>query len=127
MERGRPGRSSSCSPWRPCSRKRFRHLPTELTERSTFWAMALLAWPSAAASTILARVTRPCGSERETAKAWSCSCSYEESVSIALGRPAGIGNPPFFDHGGYHRTDNYASYLWDITLAELDELPACGR
>ena len=67
--RGRPGRSSSCSPSKPRSRKRLRHLPTvgRLSPRRR--AMEALDSPWAPARTICARRTTPCGSERDWARA----------------------------------------------------------
>jgi hypothetical protein len=53
---GRPPRGRSSSPARPCSNNRLRHLETILRRVSSRKAISSLSNPSAAMSTILARI-----------------------------------------------------------------------
>ena len=111
-ERGRPGRNSSCSPRNPCLRKRWRHMETDCWLRSSLSAMALFAIPSAAKSTRRARITNPCGNERDLATAFNCNRSSSASTSGAFGRPVTMG---FLQHNRmiprYMRLLTYSSYL----------------
>jgi hypothetical protein len=54
--RGRPGRAASRSPLNRSTTNRLRHLRAVSTPTPTVRAIAAFAWPSAAASTIRARI-----------------------------------------------------------------------
>jgi hypothetical protein len=60
IDRGLPGRGSSCNPSRPQRAKRPRHLPTVDLLQPSRAAISLLCSPSAAASTIRQRSASAC-------------------------------------------------------------------
>jgi hypothetical protein len=60
IERGSPGRGSSCSPSRPRRAKRPLHLPTVVALQPKRAALSLLRSPAAAASTIRQRNANAC-------------------------------------------------------------------
>jgi hypothetical protein len=60
IERGFPGRGSSCKPSRPRRANRPRHLPTVLALQSNSAAISVLDRPSAAAKTIRQRNASAC-------------------------------------------------------------------
>ena len=72
IERGRPGRNSSWRPCRPSWRSRWRQEPTVGIDKRNRRAISVLLTPSAARMTIWARWTRPCGRDRDEARAFNC-------------------------------------------------------
>ena len=86
--RGRPGRSSSCSPVTPCCRYRRRQKLTSATLVPIWAAICVLRMPPADNSTIRARRTMPFGSARDWAMPRSCSFSFSDSTSGFFGRPS---------------------------------------
>ncbi len=91
IDRGAPGRSSSCRPVSLFFRKRWRHFPTVARVTPTAAATASLGQPSAASRTISARRTNPCGRLRELAIDSNCSRSDSVKSNGANGRPITIG------------------------------------
>ena len=91
IDRGAPGRSSSCKPLSPRSRKRWRHLPTVTRDTPTAPPMASWGQPSAAKRMISARRTNPCGRLRDWAIDCNCSRSDALSSNGVNGRPIAIG------------------------------------
>jgi hypothetical protein len=94
IERGLPGRNSSCKPSMRRATKRRRHLPTVASVVPTRRATALLVAPVAHARTMLARRTSAAGSERDRAIDCNCACSSSLSASSAFGRPIAIEASP---------------------------------
>ncbi len=87
IDRGRPGRSSSCNPGSPWFKNRFRHRQTDCWLKLSLSAIPELDTPLAAIRTSRARVTSPCGKLREWASEINCARSCSESMMGCLGRP----------------------------------------
>ena len=79
IERGLPGRGSSCSPSKPRRANRPRHLPTVEPVQPNSAAISVLDRPSAAASTIRQRNANACelfgrrAHRSSTSRSWSLS------------------------------------------------------
>src|SRR3989338_4008188 len=97
IERGRPGRHSSCNPLIPWTRKRRRHLPTVASVHRKRPAIERFVKPCALSRMIRTRVTNPCGRERELARLSNCArCSGVNTRS-------GLGLPSFMDTSIVHQ------------------------
>ena len=88
IERGLPGRNSSCKPSMRRSTKRRRHLPTVAWVVPKRCATALLVAPAAHARTMLARRTSAAGSDRDRAIDCNCACSSSLNTSSASVDPS---------------------------------------
>ena len=84
---GRPGRGSSASLSKRCSRKRERHLPTVGRLTPSRAATTVFASPLAHSNTIRERNAKACDDLRRRAQRTSCSRSSSESTNSAFGRP----------------------------------------
>ena len=113
--RGAPGRGSSVSPSRRCSRKRERHLPTVTRVAWRCSATAEFDHPSAASRTIRARLARPWAVLRRRAHPWSTSRSSSVTSSSLSLRPCGMATSFIIEDA---RTRNMFIYLWRRTLAD---------
>ena len=71
---------------------RRRHVPTVSRDTFKASAIAMLLAPSTDISTICARRTRACGSERERVITTSWSRSESDNASATFGRPRGMGS-----------------------------------
>ena len=92
MVRGRPDRYSSDRPTSPRSTKRRRHLVTEAGVQPTRWATSWLDRPSAAPSTIRARIASPAavvGRRHHRPSTSRCSSLTMSGASGRPRRPAG--------------------------------------
>jgi len=89
IERGLPGRGSSCSPSRPRCANRPRHFPTVEGVQANCDAISLLDVPSAAASTIRHRNANAC--ELLGRRAHRSSTSRSSSLSTTSARCAMTG------------------------------------
>jgi hypothetical protein len=87
MVRGRPGRGSSDRPSSRSATNRRRHLPTVCGQIPNRSATCWLVWPSAQASTILARSAKAWAVLARLAQRTSVCCSSSVRVSGALGLP----------------------------------------
>jgi hypothetical protein len=94
IERGLPGRNSSCKPSMRRATKRRRHLPTVASVVAKRRATAVLVAPAAHASTMLARRTSAAGSDRDRAIDRNCGCSSSLNTISAFGRPITIEASP---------------------------------
>jgi len=70
--------------------KRRRHTPTVSLETFNVFPMAMSLDPSADISTISARLTGACGSERDLVIDSNCSRSDGDTVISCFGRPRGM-------------------------------------
>ena len=84
---GQPGRGSSRSPTKRCSRKRDRHLPTVGRLTPSRSATTVFASPVAHSSTIRERNANACDDLRRRAQRTSSSRSSSVRIRSALGRP----------------------------------------
>ena len=98
IERGLPGRNSSCKPSMPRATKRRRHLPTVALVVPKRRATAVLVAPVAQARTTFARRTSAAGSDRDRAIDCNCACASSLSTSSAFGRPIAIEASPSRGH-----------------------------
>src|SRR5947209_5528956 len=81
IERGLPGRGSSCSPSSPRRAKRPRHLPTVSVLQPSRAAFSLLDAPSAAANTIRQRSASACALDGRRAQRTSTSRSSSPTTT----------------------------------------------
>jgi hypothetical protein len=94
IERGLPGRNSSCKPAMRRATKRRRHLPTVASVVAKRRATALLVAPAAHASTMLARRTSAAGSDRDRGDRLQLRLLLVAQHELCLRRPIAIEASP---------------------------------
>lgn len=92
-QRGRPERARSRSPASPCRQNLLRHRATTSACTSIRSAITALVRPSAASSTIFARMTCACGALYERARYFSAARSDSDSLTTN-GEARDTGGPP---------------------------------